>query len=128
MSHVTCVDRKWNDSITEGSWLTHFWDQYISNTAWHTILGLLIVCTYLLIHRTKKYCDRSIAAKKLSQKYCDQELIGISSLRQAPVIKRTPTISYQGGKPLSSPDGKSNKYFANQKQISNKYSAQMKQR
>ena len=65
--------------------------------------------------------------KKLSQKYCDQELIGISSLRQAPVIKRTPTISYQGGKPLSSPDGKSNKYFANPKQISNKCQAKSKQ-
>ena len=32
-----------------------------------------------------------------------------------------------GGKPLSSPDGKSNKYFANQKQISNKYQAKSKQ-
>ena len=48
-------------------------------------------CIYL----TKKHCDWD--EKKLSQKYCDQELIGISSLRQAPVIKRTPTISYQGG-------------------------------
>ena len=74
--------------------------------------------------------------KTLWQKYCGKKVV--------PKILRPRTYWHQqfetstgdkthtdhilpGGKPLSSPDGKSNKYFANQRQISNKYPAKSKQ-
>ena len=55
---------------------------------------------------------------------CVCDIIGISSLRQAPVIKRRPAISYQGEKPLSPPDGrkqKSNKYHKYSKGFPSQY-------
>ena len=66
---------------------------------------------------------------------CVRDIIGISSLRQAPVIKRRPAISYQGEKPFvptrwTEAEIKqiSRKYQMNPKQIPNRHQINQFQR